>query len=303
MAASSLQGVCHGPLRGPGFVSAGYGFAHGFDEYAMNQVEMVDAHLAAKAGREAVEWIERTEGRPFFLFLHTYQVHTPYKSPDAIMDMFLPPGARWRSFDVVAEFGRHPPSMRPSTRRIRITSSPSMMQASGRPMEMIKPLLELLRRKGLYDQTMIVLTSDHGEEFYEHHGWNHTHSLYDELIKVPLIIKMPRGKRAGFKLDSIVRLTDIMPTILECAGAAYEPDALDGRSLLPVLEGKETADRSFQAEFADNVVEVNIPERVAVNEGRLKLILNQPFTSKHFAFFSLPPDSARGRARPECGSR
>ena len=69
--------------------------------------------------------------------------------------------------------------------------------------EMIRPLLEMLRRKGLYDQTMIVLTSDHGEEFYEHHGWNHTHSLYDELIKVPLIIKMPRGTRAGLKLDSI----------------------------------------------------------------------------------------------------
>lgn len=284
------KGYATRAVTGAGFVSAGYGFARGFDEYAMNQVEMDDADLAAQAAREAVEWIDMSADRPFFLFLHTYQVHSPYKSPDDILDQFLRPDARWRKFDINEDLGGRPAIFTNLGQRNRdniLALYDAGIRTTDR--DMIGPLLDVLRRKGLYDRTMIVLTSDHGEEFYEHGGWNHTHSLYDELIKVPLIIKMPQGRHAGRLLDPIVRLTDIVPTILDVVGAGYDPASLDGRSLMPILEGRESADRPFQAEFPDNVVEVNIPQRVALSEGQMKLVLNQPFTPKHIAFFSPDP--------------
>jgi arylsulfatase A-like enzyme len=284
------KGYATRAVTGAGFVSSSYGFAKGFDAYGMNQVDIDDLNAAAGAGRDAVEWIEQAGDRPFFLFLHSYQVHSPYKAPDAIRALFVRPDARWQTFDVAAGLGGRAGVFKPlpASERDNIVG---LYDAGIRATDefMIKPLLEALRRKSLYDRTMIVLTSDHGEEFYEHGGWSHTHSIYDELIKVPLIVKMPQGRYAGRRLDPNVRLTDIMPTILDVAGAAYAPGALDGRSLLPFFEGRETADRAFQAEFADNVVEVNIPQRVAVGEGRLKLVLNQPFSPQQLTFFKFPP--------------
>ncbi|MCX6559902.1 MAG: sulfatase [Candidatus Aminicenantes bacterium] len=284
------KGYATHAVTGAGFVSAPYGFAKGFDEYGMSQVDINDPDLAGAAGKEAVEWVERIGDRPFFLFLHTYQVHCPYKSPRAIQDVFLKPNPHWRSFDVSQDLGGRAGIFKPMSESDR-DNIVGLYDAGVRTTDenMIKPLLDFLRRKGIYDRTLIVLTSDHGDEFYEHGGWNHTHNLYDELIRVPLIIKMPAGTHAGQRLDPIVRLTDIMPTILDIVGAPYDPAAIDGRSLMPVLEGQETADRVFQAEFAEDVVEVNIPQRVAVNQGKLKLVLNQPYSEAQLKFFAYPP--------------
>ncbi len=134
-----------------------------------------------------------------------------------------------------------------------------------------------------------MVTSDHGEEFYDHEAWGHSHSVYDELIRVPLVIKLPGGANRGRRLKPVVRLTEIMPTILDLAGADYDPEILDGRSLRPIMDGRETSDRRVQAELADSASERSIPQRVAVRDGYRKLILNQPFTEKQFGVFTPPP--------------
>jgi arylsulfatase A-like enzyme len=136
---------------------------------------------------------------------------------------------------------------------------------------------------------MIVVTSDHGEGLYEHQAWDHTHSVYDELLRVPLIIKMPGGAEAGRRLDPVVRLTDIMPTILDVAGVPLDPESIDGRSLLPVISGRERDDRFVQASLAENINGVHIPQRVAVIEAGLKAILNQAYSREHLRFFEPPP--------------
>ncbi len=284
------RGYATHAITGAGFVMSVFGFAKGFDEYSMSQGDLADARLAEAAGREAVDWIDKEGDRPFFLFLHTYQVHAPYKGRENVKDLFLKPGARWRDFDVNRDLGGRRGLFTPlsAAERDNVTA---LYDAGIRTTDeaMIQPVLDVLRRKGLYDRTMIVVTSDHGEGLYEHQAWDHTHSVYDELLRVPLIIKMPGGAKAGRRLDPVVRLTDIMPTILDVAGVPLDPESIDGRSLLPVISGRERGDRFVQASLAENINGVHIPQRVAVIEAGLKAILNQAYSREHLRFFEPPP--------------
>lgn len=284
------RGYATGAVTGAGFLSADFGFAKGFDSYGMNQGDLSHPRLAEEAGKDAAAWIEKNSRRPFFLLIHTYQLHTPYKSPSPYPELFIDAKARWKTFDVVRDLGGAKGLFNPLGEADR-NNVIGLYDAGIRYTDdvLIKFVVDELRRLGLYDRTMIVVTSDHGEEFYDHGGWNHTHSVYDELIRIPLVIKMPGSKFRGRRYAPIVRVTDIMPTILEEAGAALLVSSIDGRSLRPVLEGKEKTDRVFLAELAANVIDNNIPQRVATNEGLRKIILNQPFSEKQAAFFLTQP--------------
>jgi arylsulfatase A-like enzyme len=158
---------------------------------------------------------------------------------------------------------------------------------------LIGPLLDTLRETGLYDRTLVIVTSDHGEEFYEHGAWTHGADLYDESLKVPLLMKFPRSRFAGTRIDSIVRLTDIMPTILGEAGARVSDLGLDGRDLVPLLEGRARR-LEFLAELAVGRVESHIPVK-SINSGRMKLILNQPYSPEDLAF-TAPRRDGPGRS-------
>jgi arylsulfatase A-like enzyme len=93
-------------------------------------------------------------------------------------------------------------------------------------------LVEDLERRGLYDDLLIVLTSDHGEEFLDHDGWWHGLTLYDEQIGVPLLVKWPEGERgAPGRWKGQVRSIDIVPTLLSAVGAPVPP-AMQGENLL-----------------------------------------------------------------------
>jgi arylsulfatase A-like enzyme len=91
--------------------------------------------------------------------------------------------------------------------------------------------LALLRFLGRYESSVVILTADHGEEFAEHRGFGHTRTLYEELLHVPLLVKLPHGAHAGRRVRERVSLTDVVPTILELAGLRAEEGALDGRSI------------------------------------------------------------------------
>jgi len=273
-----------------GFVSALYGFSKGFDEYRMDQGDITDETQAAKTGRDAVQWIEKNTDRSFFLFIHTYQVHSPYKNPEPYRSMFLRPDAKWKQFDVIRDLGGRPGifnRLSESERDNLIGLYDGGIRYTDEAL--IKPVVDALRRSGLYDRTMIIVTADHGEEFYDHGGWSHSHTVYDEIIHVPLIIKMPGSEFRGRRYSSIVRLVDIMPTVLDVAGIPFGKLSLNGESLRSVLKGKETGDRRFLAELADNIVNIQIPGRLALNDGRSKVILNQPYTPEEMKFFFTAP--------------
>lgn len=284
------RGYATRAITSGGFVSAKFGFSKGFDEYHMAQANLMDASQAAKTGYDATQWIEKNTDRSFFLFLHTYQVHAPYKSPMPYRTMFLRPDARWTSVDVAAKLGGRPgiyKSLSEPERANVIACYDAGVRFTDETL--VQPVVDALRRLHLYDRTMIIVTSDHGEEFYDHGSWTHSTSVYDELIRIPLVVKMPGSEFRGRRYSSIVRLIDLMPTILDVAGIPTKGLSLNGESLRPVLRGKEKGDRVFLAELAESVLNSEIPRRLALNDGRTKVILNQPFSRERLEFFTVKP--------------
>ena len=165
-------------------------------------------------------WLESVRSRPFFLFLHTYEVHHPYTpSPERLRSMepsysgTLPPAISIRLLEKINS-GQH--VLRPGDLEHIVATYDAEIASAD---EGFGELLALLRRLGRYDSSIVVLTSDHGEAFGEHGevGW-HGDALYDEQIRVPLILKLPEGRLAGRSVETQVRLIDLAPSLLSLLG-------------------------------------------------------------------------------------
>ena len=117
--------------------------------------------------------------------------------------------------------------------------------------EQIGALLEHLRRAGRLENTLIVVTSDHGEEFFEHGRRGHKQSLYDEVLRVPLLIVLPESMRRDppTRVDAQVSLSDLLPTLLDLTGIET-PESVWGRSLRPALEGQSIESRPLVASMS-----------------------------------------------------
>jgi arylsulfatase A-like enzyme len=105
----------------------------------------------------------------------------------------------------------------------------------------------LLTDLGLAGRTLVVFTSDHGQEFMDHGGYTYGHSLYDEVLRVPLIVAGPGVEAAGQLAGTPVNLLDLAPTLMQIGGAPLPPEA-EGRSLVPALRGQALDDRPLYAE-------------------------------------------------------
>lgn len=281
-------------FTGGGFVSSVYGFSKGFDTYSDGVGGVFQQDSAGLLFRVVSEWLDREKNKNFFLFLHTYQTHNPYACPYPYKTMFTRKGAKWRHIDLVSYLGGKPGLFKrlPEEERQNIID---LYDGEIRYTDekLIGPLIGKLKEMELYDQTMIIFTSDHGEEFYDHKGWGHGHSLYDESLKVPLVIKFPGSKFKGKEIGNIVSLVDVMPTILEEMGIDFSDLNIDGRSLFPVIEGKEKGDRKFLADIGSNVLNSRIPQKISMNIGKDKLILNKKFSTKDLDFFLYAPPALK----------
>ena len=278
-------------VTGGGYVSYLYGFSQGFNQY-IQQNEGIRKNLsAAWTFKQASNWINENKDKNFFLFIHTYQPHTPYSCPKPYNTMFLDKDAKWHYIDYYSHLGGAEGIFNPHSEKEKkniIDLYDSEIRYTDE--KLIKPLIQEIKDLGIYQKTMLVFTGDHGEEFYEHGGWFHGHSLYNEVLKVPLIIKFPKSKFAGRNIQNIVRLTDIMPTILDEINFETDGLKLDGKSLVPVIKGKEKKERVVVAYKAENVFGSHLPEKYAISSGRYKLILNKEMTEKDISFFtSIPP--------------
>jgi arylsulfatase A-like enzyme len=109
-------------------------------------------------------------------------------------------------------------------------------------------LIATLKRLGLYDRALIIFTSDHGEEFYDHQGWDHALTLYQEITAVPLIVKYPGNARAGTVDEGLARLLDITPTVLDVAGIPATA-MMQGVSLRWPADSPARAQFSFAENF------------------------------------------------------
>ena len=184
----------------------------------------------------ATKWLKANRKKDFFLWVHYYDPHVPYSPPDNFQPEGEPPPRIGRSFAKHYEI-----------RNKKLIPSPTEKQWIKKLYEgevryvdeNVGEILDTLKRLNIYDESLIVFTSDHGEEFWEHNGYEHGHALYNEVLQVPLIIKLPRSASKR-RIDTWVSTERITPTILDILGIEYDRNYLSGGSLAPLWKANQT---------------------------------------------------------------
>ncbi|MFN7941462.1 MAG: sulfatase [Thermoanaerobaculia bacterium] len=221
-----------------GYVQGGYGFARGFDEWT-NDEYRADTDVERTLGR-GLDFLSRlAPGEKFFLFLHTYSVHDPYAPPAEYRALFWPGAPPAGAFSPVGENFASFNVGRLAADAAAVDYYRALYDASIRYVDsQLERFFAELERLGLADQTTVIVTSDHGEEFREHGRLVHT-QIYPECLHVPLLVVHPAQKSAA-RVGAVVRAVDLFPTLAELAGLAA-PVRLSGASLVPLLRAPDAA--------------------------------------------------------------
>jgi arylsulfatase A-like enzyme len=242
------------------YVSGVYGLDQGFDRLDFHQ-----DRRATDVANRAIDLVDRFGDRPFFLFLHFYDPHWHYDPPEAVRALFAKPYAgaitgHWRDFSA-----RTPAQVS----RADLDHLLALYDAEIRYTDdEVGRLLDHLAARGALRNTLVLVTSDHGEEFLEHGSWEHQKTLYEEVIRVPLIAHGPGV--AARRETAPVSLLDVAPTILAWAGLT-PPLSFQGRSLLAPLPG--SGDREAYGE-TDHTVDGSHKLFLRAGASRWKAILS-----------------------------
>lgn len=273
-----------------GTLSHGSGLASGFDYYfeALVGHELVDTHspwsefrsgllpwlYKNKLGQRldsslvattAADWFRRFGDRRFVAMVHYYSTHTPYDPPTAYRELYCDPeyegpfSAFYAEHRIAIEKGEYEPT-EADVRQVRDLYWAGVTQAD----DMIQQVLDALEEQGVLDETIVVVTSDHGESLGEHGLWEHNW-MYQDNLRIPLIMRWPEGLPRGVVVDAITDSIDLFPTLVELMGleplrhadsleeeAPFQEriDSIDGRSLLPLVRGE--VERLRAHSFAEN---------------------------------------------------
>ena len=220
-------------------LNVGLGYGRGFDvarAYYAPRKQRLD-----RIATDALDWLRRTRAAkpeaPVFLFIHLMEAHEPWKPADAALAA------------VAARRGADPERLEKLRELAR--SGPLLAAMSGEQLELARDLYDAevvgldaplrdffaeLERLGILSNALVVVTSDHGTELLDHGGRGFGHSLYDELIHVPLLVKRP-GQTERTDVRDVVSLVDLTPTILDAGGIALSA-RFEGRSQLAALRGR-----------------------------------------------------------------
>ncbi|MBI3932207.1 MAG: sulfatase-like hydrolase/transferase [Acidobacteria bacterium] len=211
-----------------GFSANGYGMTQGFDESAyMQDLGYGPFASAEHVEREALSRLGSLR-IPFFLFVHYLDPHAPYEPPAWGASLLTRPRAPIAIQDLEM------PTLMTRPRDFLEDAADLYDGEIVRVDRSIGRLLAALEAKGLMESTLTVVVSDHGEEFEEHGRMGHGQTLYDEVLRVPLIFHYPRGVPAGTR-HGLASLMDVVPTVLDLLGAGGAAPAVDGRSIADFL--------------------------------------------------------------------
>jgi len=225
-------------FTGGGQIAPEFGFDRGFEIYGVD----VGGSKFEAAVRAGLDWLSEDSGRPAFLFLHTYEVHHPYTPEAETLARFdngyegpLPPEI---SEEIIESINRRETTITEKDLAHIVAAYDAEIRSVD---DAFGKLLAGLDELAILKDALLVFTSDHGEEFGEHGvvGW-HSHTLYDELLRVPLLIRYPGRRHAGVTVEKQVRLLDLAPTILAAVGLTVPP-SFDGVDLARVINGLPTS--------------------------------------------------------------
>ncbi|MDH3652988.1 MAG: sulfatase [Myxococcales bacterium] len=222
-----------------GYVSNAFGFDQGWDHYT-NYIREARNTNASNVFGEAQSWIEKHKDGRFFVYIQTIDPHVPYDPPAKFLQMYDPQPysgqVQNRRTHLMLDEAKKNPKKYAFTKRDKERIEALHDGEISYHDEYFGKFLVKLRELGLEENTIVVVTSDHGEEFQEHGSWGHGHSVYQELLGVPLMFRWPGVVPAGTRIGPVVSTMDIGPTVLEATGVSI-PDAFEGRSLLGFMRG------------------------------------------------------------------
>ncbi|MCX7973248.1 MAG: sulfatase-like hydrolase/transferase [Candidatus Aminicenantes bacterium] len=221
-----------------------FGFAQGFDQYF--SILPNYGQLTINKFNETVANLRTSDEKPYFAYLHLMDTHAPYLNPSGPKNLFV-------------KFRGEPIYGMGYKDEVR---SQDLVYACGLYDEqihyvdgLIGQLIDYLQKKGIFKETLLILASDHGEEFYEHLGLGHGVTLYNEVITTFFLLYLP--ELFGHKvIEDRVQAIDLLPTILDLLGISYEQELLDGESLIPLIFSSSSGfkmkkERIFLSELGD----------------------------------------------------
>ena len=231
------------------FLWPGMGLARGFDLYDYEAGSDEEARRADVAIDRALTWLsEASPHQPYFLMLHLFDPHMNYDAPPPVRGRYTDELTGGLSLPVRGSrmlrrrAGKLPPAVRNFVAAAYDEEVAFVDRELGR-------FLGELERRGLFENGLVILSSDHGEELFERNGFGHGHSFYDEVLRIPLILW---GAVTPGMVTHPVSLTDIAPTVLESAGLPA-PRGISGVSLWPFLRGE--AKPAYRPVFAEATAE------------------------------------------------
>lgn len=225
-----------------GYVSDRWNYIQGFDHFT-NFIREGKANNAQAVTNAAIKHIdkhlEKQGDKPLYLYLGTSDPHVTYRAHKEFIDQYDKAGAyngRYQKNLSGDELGKlkgqkSPPSLRDRQRIEALYENEIAFNDKhfGR-------LVDHLKKKGMYDDTLFIISSDHGDEFWEHGSCGHGHNVYQELVSVPLILRFPGGEFAG-RVESGAEGIDLLPTLMSMLGSKI-PDDVQGMSQLPYIGAK-----------------------------------------------------------------
>lgn len=245
------KGYITGGFTGDAGVNAMFGYNEGFDAYTD---ERTFGSIARSAGH-ALQWLDENQGKKFFMFLHGYDAHGQFSElPENYTSRYASPNHD--RFDISAkaqqqlrEKGLFEGKLALSKEEVEAWNAwydGKIRDAD----ERIGDFLQEIERRGLLKNTVIIVISDHGTEMFEHQRTDHGFSLYNELIRVPLIIVWPE-RNIGKIIPTQVSSLDLLPTIFDIVGIKKDgiwQKQIQGESLLPVITAAGTNNRPVFSE-------------------------------------------------------
>ena len=263
------------------WLAARYGFDRGFERYLHVAKKTADRdHVrGGEVNRSARELLEAWRGERFFLYVHYMDAHSPYDPPEPHRSRFLP--ARG------AYVYRNGPLPDLSEADLHFTRA--LYDAEIRSLDdHLRDLFSILDELSLGPRTLVVFTADHGEEFHEHGGMGHGWTLYEEVLRTPLLFVHPALEAHARRIAAPVSALDVHPTVLDLVGESV-PGEIDGISLAPWIlgPGEPPAERAVASEMGS---------LEALRRGRFKW-LREPGADESAGVFDLVADPGEQRPR------
>jgi arylsulfatase A-like enzyme len=262
----SKSGYHTGGFVSNGYVSDQWNFDQGFKTFT-NFIREEKANNAKAVVKAATRFIKKRKKKPFYLYLGTSDPHVTYRAHKQFLKTYDKGKytGRYKKNITGGELGKlkgkKPPSKRDQKRIEALYENEIAFNDYH-----FGQLVKVLKAEGIYDDTMIIISADHGDEFWEHGSCGHGHSLYQELISVPLMIHWPKGfpqTRFTLGTDGI----DLLATLTDMLGKK-QPKTIQGRSLLPQLKSSKAYYQAMLASKGQEMYAIAVGPAKVIYRGK-----------------------------------